>query len=209
MLSSIIPKELHFFDLLVKGGVNAHQVTIALKELVHHWHVESEQFEKIRDIEREGDLLTHEIIDRLNRTFVTPIDREDIHELAGEIDDLCDIVQALADRMQLYELGNEFPKTLFTMVDLLEKSGKLIAEAIKEIHNFRRRSRIRDYLIEVKGIENEADDLLKHALADLFRNTPDPLFVIKWKEIFESVETAHDKCSSIANTLEGIIVKNA
>lgn len=209
MFLKLIPKEMYFFDLLCKGGVNAHSSAEEFKCLIHDWNVKSERFQKIRDIEKEGDLITHEIIDKLNRTFVTPIDREDIYTLAGEIDDVCDVIQALSDRMQLYDLGTTIPPTMIEMVDLLETSAKLVDMAIGEVRNFRRASRIRDHCIEIKGIENEADDLLKHALADLFKNGANPLYVIKWKEIYETIERAHDICSGIANTLEGIIVKNA
>jgi predicted phosphate transport protein (TIGR00153 family) len=203
-----IPREERFFDLLESAAANAARAVREFNALIHEWSEGSERFKKIREIETEGDLVTHEIIDKLNRTFVTPIDREDIYRLAGEIDDVCDILQALSDRMQLYVLGPSMPETVIRMADLLEKSGQLMEDAVKEIHNFRRESRVRDICIAIKHIENEADDLLKHALADLFHK-PDPMYVIKWKEIYESVENAHDKLSGIANTLEGIIVKNA
>ncbi len=209
MFGRLIPKEEQFFDILIKAADNAYKSTVAFKSLMHEYHDQSDGFQKIRDIETEGDLLTHEIIDKLNRTFVTPIDREDIHELAGEIDDVCDILQALSDRMQLYDLGRVIPKIMLEMADLLEVSGKTMEAAVTEIHNFKRNSRVHDHCIEIKRIENEADDLLKNALAGLFKNNPNPMDVIKWKEIYETIEMAHDKMSGIANTLEGIIVKNA
>lgn len=208
IISMLIPREEQFFKLLESGATNAVKAATTFKELMHNWDESSELFKKIRDIETEGDLLTHEIIDKLNRTFVTPIDREDIHELAGQIDDVCDIIQALSDRMQLYDLGKTIPDIMLKMTDLFEDGAKLMEEAVKEFHNFRRNSRVHDHCIEIKGIENETDDLLKHALADLFKRN-DPMSVFKWKEIFESIERAHDKLAEIANTLEGVIVKNA
>ena len=208
MFSSFIPKEEQFFSLLENAAVNARKSTAAFKELMHNYRESSDVFKLIRDIESEGDLLTHEIIDKLNRTFVTPIDREDIHNLAGQIDDVCDILQALSDRMQLYNLGEKMPETMIKMADLLEESAIDMEAAVKEFHNFRRNRRVHDHCIQIKRIENEADELLKHALAALFKST-DPMNVIKWKEIYETIEDAHDKCSHIANTLEGIIVKNA
>ncbi|MCB4757209.1 MAG: DUF47 family protein [Elusimicrobia bacterium] len=209
MFGRFIPKEEKFFDILTQAARNAYQAVSAFQELIHHWSDKSDKFQKIRDIESEGDLLTHEVIDKLNRTFVTPIDREDIHELAGEIDDVCDILQALSDRMQLYDLGKEMPQFMVNMVDLLEKSGKDMNAAVEAIPYFKRNSRVRDLCIEIRRVENEADDLLKNALADLFRDKKDALYVIKWKEIYEAVEYAHDKLAGIANTLEGILVKNA
>lgn len=208
MLLGLIPKDTYFFELLEKAAANAHTATVTFQNLMHNWNVQSDKFLAIRKIESEGDMLTHEIIDKLNRTFVTPIDREDIHSLAGEIDDICDILQALTDRMQLYELGDKIPEMVVKMADLLETSASQVHSVVSEIHNFRKASRVRDHCIEIKRIENEADDMLKHALADLFR-IADPMYVMKWKEIYEAVERAHDKCSDVANTVEGIIVKNA
>lgn len=209
MLLGLIPKEERFFDLLEQGAQNALSAANEFKLLMNNWKTDSPSFQKIRDIESEGDLVTHEVIDKLNRTFITPIDREDIHTLAGEIDDICDILQALSDRMQLYDLGTVMPPMMVQMADLLYENASHVLAAIKEIHNFRKTSRIRDHSIVIKRIENQADDLLKHALADLFKNNADPMYVIKWKELFEGIEFAHDKCSMIANTLEGIVVKNA
>jgi predicted phosphate transport protein (TIGR00153 family) len=206
---SFIPKEEQFFDLLDTAAANAVKSVECFKTLIHNWDPKNGAlFAEVRAIENEGDLLTHEVIDKLNRTFVTPIDREDIHMLAGQIDDVCDILQALSDRMQLYDLGTQMPDYMKKMADLLMLSAHAMADAVKAFHNFRHNSRVQDHCIKIKGIENEADDLLKHALAGLFRSG-DPMIVIKWKEIYESVENAHDKVSQIANTLEGIMVKNA
>ena len=208
LLSLLIPKEEEFFGLLDKAGANAQKSVETFNKLMHNWNEKSDLFQSIRNIENEGDMLTHETIDRLNRTFVTPIDREDIYKLSGQIDDICDILQALSDRMQLYDLGQVIPETMLKMSELLVKGGELVAAAVKEFHNFRRNSRVSDYCIKIKHIENEADDLLKFALAGLFKHH-EVLPLIKWKEIYESIERAHDKLSEIANTLEGIIVKNA
>jgi predicted phosphate transport protein (TIGR00153 family) len=209
MFSRLIPREEQFFDLLVNGAVNAVKATTEFKLLVEQWDVNSPRFKTIRQIETEGDLITHEVIDKLNRTFITPIDREDIHRLAGEIDDVCDIIQALSDRMQLYELESTMPETFIKMAVLLDDSCRNMESALKEIHKLRTNSRVSDHCIEIKRIENEADELLKHALASIFKAQKDALWVIKWKEIYETIEFAHDKLSHIANTVEGILVKNA
>jgi len=203
-----IPKEEEFFGLLDKGASNAFRSITKFNELMLKWNEKSPLFQEIRDIESEGDMITHQVIDKLNRTFVTPIDREDIHKLAGQIDDVCDIIQALSDRMQLYDLGTKIPETMLEMSELLVKGGKIVEAVVKEFHNFRANSRVTDHCIKIKHIENEADDLLKNALAGLFKIN-EPLTIMKWKEIYESIERAHDKLSEIANTLEGILVKNA
>jgi len=208
MFSRLIPREEQFFQLLDNAAVNAAKATTEFKNLIHDWNPTSPRFKAIRQLETEGDMITHEVIDKLNRTFITPIDREDIHRLAGEIDDVCDILQALTDRMELYDL-DAMPETLMKMATLLEESGQNMAASIREFPHFRKNSRVADHCIEIKRIENEADELLKHALADMFRTKRDPVHVIKWKEIYETIEFAHDKMSHIANTVEGILVKNA
>jgi uncharacterized protein len=209
MLFGLIPKEEQFFDLLTNAAINAAKATREFRGLIENWDPKSPRFEAVREIESEGDLITHEVIDKLNRTFITPIDREDIHRLAGEIDDVCDILQALTDRMQLYEL-DVMPDILRKMAILLEESARHMEAAIKEIPHFRKNSRVADHCIDIKRVENEADELLKHALADMFRSHKnDPLYIIKWKEIYETIEFAHDKVAHIANTVEGILVKNA
>ena len=209
MFSRLIPKEEKFFQLLENAAQNALKAASEFNMLVHEWNPSSPRFKAVRQIETEGDLITHEVIDMLNRTFITPIDREDIHRLAGEIDDVCDILQALTDRMELYDL-DAMPETLKKMAVLLEESCENMARAITEFPHFRKNSRVTDHCIEIKRIENEADELLKHALVDMFRTrAKDPVYVIKWKEIYETIEFAHDKVSHIANTVEGILVKNA
>jgi uncharacterized protein len=209
MFGRLIPKEEKFFQLLDNAAVNAAKSAGEFKDLVHEWNPTSPRFKAIRQLENEGDLITHEVIDKLNRTFITPIDREDIHRLAGEIDDICDILQALSDRMELYDL-DAMPDTLKKMAVLLEESTEIMATSIREFPHFRKNSRVHDHCIEIKRIENEADELLKHALADMFRKGKnDPVHVIKWKEIYETIEFAHDKVAHIANTVEGILVKNA
>lgn len=208
MFSRLIPKEEKFFELLQNAADNALKATGEFRLLINEWSPTSQRFKNVRQIETEGDMITHEVIDRLNRTFITPIDREDIHRLAGEIDDVCDILQALTDRMQLYDLDST-PDTLKKMANLLEDSARNMAGAIRDMASFRKNSRVTDYCIEIKRIENEADELLKHALADMFRSGKDALWVLKWKEVYEMTEYAHDKVAHIANTVEGILVKNA
>lgn len=208
MFSRLIPKEEKFFELLQNAADNALKATAEFHLLINEWDPASPRFKNVRTIETEGDMITHEVMDRLNRSFITPIDREDIHRLAGEIDDVCDILQALTDRMQLYDL-DKMPDTLKKMATLLEESARNMASAIRDMASFRKNSRVADHCIEIKRIENDADELLKYALADMFRSGKDALWVLKWKEVYEMTEYAHDKVAHIANTVEGILVKNA
>jgi uncharacterized protein len=205
---SLIPKDEKFFEILEEAAENVHKGAVAFKELVANWSLTSDKIEYIRELEHEGDRMTHEVIDRLNRTFITPIDREDIHALATEIDDVIDIIQATMDRMQLYRIDKSSP-ILVQMVDVLVKATEAIGKAVKSLRDMKHTRRTLDFCIEINRLENEGDAILKTALGDLFSDRKDVLEIIKWKEVYEAAEFATDKCEDIANIIEGIIVKNA
>ena len=208
MAFSLIPKEEKFFDLLDEASVNAQKAAAAFRELVTHWSPTSPQFEHIRDLEHEGDRMTHEVIDKLNRTFITPIDREDILSLVSEIDDVVDIIQATTDRMELYNIKESTP-FLAKMADVLVKSTEAVGKAVRSLRDLSHSRRTLDFCIEANRLENEGDAILKDALRELFSDHKDVLEIMKWKEIYEAAEFATDKCEDIANVIEGIVVKNA
>lgn len=208
MAFSFIPKDEGFFDILEEASENVVKGAKAFRELVSHWSLNSELIPQIREIEHEGDRMTHEVIDRLNRTFITPIDREDIHGLAKELDDVIDIIQATMDRMQLYRIETSSP-VLLQMVEVLLRSTEVVDKAIKSLRDMKHTRRTLDFCIEVNRLENEADAIFKTALGELFSEKRDVLDIIRWKEVYEAAEFANDKCEDIANIIEGIIVKNA
>jgi predicted phosphate transport protein (TIGR00153 family) len=205
---SFFPKDEGFFDILEEASENVVKGAKAFRELVSHWSLDSELIPQIREIEHEGDRMTHEVIDRLNRTFITPIDREDIHGLAKELDDVIDIIQATMDRMQLYRIETSSP-ILVQMVEVLLKSTEVVDKAIKSLRDMKHTRRTLDFCIEVNRLENEGDAIFKTALGELFSEKRDVLDIIRWKEVYEAAEFANDKCEDIANIIEGIIVKNA
>ena len=205
---SFFPKEEGFFDILEEASENVVKGAKAFRELVSHWSLDSELIPQIREIEHEGDRMTHEVIDRLNRTFITPIDREDIHDLAKELDDVIDIIQATMDRMQLYRIETSSP-VLVQMVEVLLKSTEVVDKAIKSLRDMKHTRSTLDFCIEVNRLENEGDAIFKTALGNLFSEKRDVLDIIRWKEVYEAAEFANDKCEDIANIIEGIIVKNA
>jgi predicted phosphate transport protein (TIGR00153 family) len=207
---SFIPKEEKFFDLLEEAVENAIKAATTFRTMVENWSLTSPDIQKIRDLEHEGDRMTHEVIDKLNRTFITPIDREDILALTSEIDDVVDILQATTDRMQIYRIGQITPH-LKKMADVVVKSTEVIGKAVKSLRDLSHSRRTLDFCIEANRLENEGDTLLKEALRDLFadQQNPNVLEVLKWKEIYEATEYATDKCEDIANVIEGIVVKNA
>lgn len=205
---SIIPKEEKFFDIFEEASDNVRKAACAFRELVANWSLTSDKIKLIHDLEHEGDRMTHEVIDKLNRTFITPLDREDIHALTTELDDIVDIIQATMDRMVVFHITTTTP-ALLKMADVLVQSTEALDKAIKSLRDLKHTRRTLDFCIEVNRLENEGDKHLKAALEELFNNPPDVLNVIKWKEIYEAAEFATDKCEDVANVIESIIVKNA
>ncbi len=205
---SLIPREERFFDLFERSAANCRAVALAFQELVTNWDRVLERQKAIKDLEHEGDIITHEILDKLNRTFVTPFDREDIHNLTSELDDIVDLIDSTANRMVLYKVERPGPD-LVKMAGILLEAVGAAQTAVGALRDMKRARRILDYCIEVNRLENEGDAVVQSALARLLNDATDPLSVIKWKEIYESVEDAIDMCEDVANTVEGIVVKNA
>ena len=208
MAFSLIPKEEKFFELFEAQAAHNFEAAKVFLDLARKWSLESPAFHQLRDIEHEADITTHEIKDKLNRTFVTPFDREDIHALASEMDDVVDLIQSISSRMQLYRV-DKTSEDLIQMADILWQSTENVRKAVAELRNPERIRRLLDYCIEINRLENAGDHALDVAIGKLFDGKPDPLEVMKWKEIYETTEAAIDKCEDIANTIESILVKQA
>jgi len=208
MAFQLVPKEEKFFDLFNNQASHNLEAAKIFLELAQNWSADSSAFARLQDIEHEADITTHEIYDRLNRTFVTPFDREDIHELGSEMDDIVDLIQSIASRMQLYRVDHS-TEDMKNLAETLLHSVESVKKAIAELQHADKSRRILDYCIEINRLENAGDRALEAALARLFQGKPDPLEVIKWKEIYEGIEAAIDKCENVANVIESILVKQA
>ncbi len=204
----LIPREEKFFELFDQQAAHNVEAVKVFIELIANWNRESPLFHRLQDIEHEADITTHEVYDKLNRTFITPFDREDIHELASELDDIVDIVQSVATRMQLYHVDKTTDQ-LKLMAGILLDAAVNVRKAVAEMKNPEKSRRVQDYCIEINRLENAGDRALEQALSKLFDGKPDPLEVIKWKEIYEGIEYAIDKCEDVANIIDSILVKNA
>jgi predicted phosphate transport protein (TIGR00153 family) len=202
-----IPREERFFELFQDQAKNVVKGAELLVALVADHTRAGDLRREIEEVEHEGDITTHEIADRLNRTFVTPFDHEDIHALAGRMDDILDNIEATADRMFLYEAGEASPE-MVGLVDVLAESTKALEKAVEGIQDIAKNARrIMDYCIEIHRLENVGDEESRLALAELFKGS-DALHALKWKEIYDHVEEAIDKCEDVASILEGIVVKH-
>ena len=161
--------------------------------------------QEILDCEHEGDRITHDIIDRLNHTFVTPIDREDILALASALDDIVDYTEEVADYLGLYKIEAPMDQAI-RLARVLKQASAQIAEAIPRLRGFRDISR---YTVEINRLENEGDRITREAVASLFDGGIDPMVVIRWKDLFERLEAAIDATERVANIIEGIVIKNS
>jgi predicted phosphate transport protein (TIGR00153 family) len=199
------PKEREFFDLFEEAGANIVRASELLERMLRQWPDGAELAREVVVCEQEGDRITHDIIQRLNSTFVTPIDREDIYALASALDDVVDFVEEVSDFLTLYRI--EAPMDQATeLARILSQSSRAIADAIPRLRTFRD---IHHYTVEVNRLENDGDRVVRQALASLFERGIDPMLVIRWKDIFERLEDAIDACETTANILEGIVIKNA
>jgi uncharacterized protein len=205
-LSKVIaPRDREFFDLFEEAGGNILRATGLLDEMLRDFPEKSELARDILICEQNGDRITHDIIQRLNKTFVTPIDREDIHEMASALDDVVDYTEEVADYLGLYKI--EAPMTQSQeLAGVLHACGRQIAEAMPRLRGFKDLS---TYTVEINRLENDGDRITREAIASLFDTGIDPMVVIRWKDIFERLEEAIDAAEHVANILEGIAIKNA
>ena len=198
------PREREFFDLFEEAGANIVRASELLERMLEQWPDGAELAREVVVCEQEGDRITHDIIQRLNSTFVTPIDREDIYALASALDDIVDFVEEVSDFLTLYRI--EAPMDQATeLARILSQSSRAIADAIPRLRTFRD---IHHYTVEVNRLENDGDRIVREAVASLFHGGIDPMVVIRWKDIFERLEDGIDSTERVANILEGIVIKN-
>jgi uncharacterized protein len=205
-LSSVIaPRDREFFDLFEEAGGNILRATGLLEEMLRDFPEKSELARDILICEQDGDRITHDIIQRLNQTFVTPIDREDIYEMASALDDVVDYTEEVADYLGLYKIEAPMEQAQ-QLAKVLHACGRQIAEAMPRLRGFKD---ISHYTVEINRLENDGDRITREAIASLFDNGIDPMVVIRWKDIFERLEEAIDATEHVANILEGIVIKNS
>ena len=200
----LMPQKREFFDLFTQASANAREIARLLVELLADWPGSRARLAAIREAEHEGDRLTHEVINLLNQTFVTPFDRDDMYRLASAIDDVCDHVDEAADNIDAYEV-RDVPARARLQADVVYRAASRLHEAVELLEG---RGDSQRQLYALRELEDEGDRLAREAIADLFRAGHDPLTIIRWKDIHEQIEEAVDACENAADVLEAILVKN-
>jgi predicted phosphate transport protein (TIGR00153 family) len=198
-------KDREFFDLFEEAARYVVRGADLLDQMLAHFPERADLARDIVICEQEGDRIAHDIHQKLNQTFVTPIDREDILELTSDLDDIIDLIDEVADYLGLYKIEAPMEQSQ-RMAHILLQSTRQISEAMPRLRTFQDLSH---YTVEVNRLENDGDRTSRHAIASLFDNGIDPMVVIRWKDIFERLEEAIDACEHVANTLEGIVIKNS
>jgi predicted phosphate transport protein (TIGR00153 family) len=202
---SLLPRDQTFFDLFIEGGQNAVRAAKLLDEMMQTWPESEALSREILLAEQEGDRITHDIVRRLNTTFVTPIDREDIYALATQMDDIVDFTEEAADFLGLYKI--EAPMEQATaLTKVLVASCEQLAMGLENLPSFKDLDK---YWIEIHRLENDGDRISRDAVASLFSNGIDPMVVIRWKDMFAVLEEAIDATETAAQILEGIVIKNS
>ncbi|MBI4628871.1 MAG: DUF47 domain-containing protein [Candidatus Rokubacteria bacterium] len=203
---NLIPREVRFFDYFDKQAQNILLAGTLLHDLVYNFADARAKASAIKEVEHAGDLVTHEIVRRLNTTFVTPLDREDIHDLATRLDDVLDYIEAAAERLVVYRI-KEPTSACRAMADVIVSQIEAVDRCIRCLRTMD--PGFHEQAVEVNRLENRADTLLRDSLAAMFEESNDPIEVIKWKEIYETMENVTDRCEDVANVIEGIILKMA
>jgi predicted phosphate transport protein (TIGR00153 family) len=201
------PKEIDFFEIFDRAALNVTKAATLLVSLMENFDNVDARAKEIYEVEQDGDMLTHDIMKKLNKTFITPIDREDLHALASSLDDVLDLIWASVDRLAVFKITEPTKEAVAMSKDLLT-TAEVIHKAIKKLKE-KDYSYVQEYCIEINRLENRIDRDFRDALGALFNDVKDPILIIKWKEIYEHLEDASDKCEDVANVLESIVLKYA
>jgi predicted phosphate transport protein (TIGR00153 family) len=203
-----MPREQKFFDLFEQGARNMVKAAQGLKELVDTWNNIEGRVGEITELEHEGDTITHQIMAQLHRTFITPFDREDMALLAHVMDDVTDFIHAAADAMLSYKVDHPGQRAK-ELADIIVQAAAEVERAIPQLRHRAKLKQILERCVEINRLENMADRVFRSAMAELFIDSPDMSSVIKWREIYEHMESATDRCEDVADVLEGVALKHA
>lgn len=208
MFGRFLPRETSFFDFFEQHAQLTVEGTKEFLSLVQTGANVETKCRRISDIEHETDQITHRCVEALHKVFITPIDRDSIHRLITKMDDIMDFVEAAAERVELYELRT-MTQDVRDLADVLHRSAVQVEAATRGLRNLKDPQTTLKLCIDINRLENEADAILRRSVARLFKDETNPITVIKWKEIYESLENASDRCEDVANIIEGVILEHA
>jgi uncharacterized protein len=204
MRLSLVPRTTEFYDLFVAAGQNALETARQVEARFRAFPEREVRQAEVKELENRGDELTRQIIELLNTQYITPFDREDIYELAKSIDDVVDFLENASDLLTLYKIEEPKDEAL-EQCRILVSAAENLTKALAELRGLRTTEK---YLVEIKKLEDDADRILRGAIASLFENHVDPVEVIRWKDIFEALEDAIDACETVSDVVGNIVVKN-
>lgn len=211
VLARFLPHDERFFDYFREASRNAAEAAGLLVDLFEHFEDVEQKVRRLREVEHRGDEITHQIFNALNRTFVTPLDREDISGLASAIDDFVDAIEEVAKRIWIYRMSAPTPAAI-SLARIVGEQARMLAETVPLVERAKDSAQLKRQIVVINRLENEADELLDGALAGVFDDAADiPTLVraLRWSELYQGLEEATDQAEDVANTLEGIMLKNA
>ena len=205
---SFLPREAKFFDMLESSAHNSVEIATALKDLVDNWGDVEKKVAHIAELEHRGDSVTHEVIAQLHQTFITPFDREDIALLAQRLDDVDDLIYAAGNAIRIYKLKEATPRAR-EMASIILEAAHELERAMPKLRQKGQLKHVLPHCVELNRLENKADQAYRAALGELFVDTTDMAYIVKWREIYQHMESVADRCEDVANVLEGVALKHA
>jgi predicted phosphate transport protein (TIGR00153 family) len=205
---NLSPKNDKFFDLFIEYSKIIYKSTVMLKAFMEDTSNGEEKFKQIKDVEHEGDVMLHTIFTELNNSFITPLDREDIHMIGKSMDVILDFVEATASRFVMFNINSSKQEALI-VADLAIACSKELTELMNELKNMKNSKLLNSKIDKINGLENEADNAFRKAVRQLFSGNEETIKVIAWKEIYECLENVIDACEDVANIVEGVVMKHA
>ncbi|MBI5508242.1 MAG: DUF47 domain-containing protein [Deltaproteobacteria bacterium] len=208
MFRALLPRDTSFFDFFEKHAALTVEGAKEFLALTNNSSDLDSRVRRVKEIEHETDVITHQCVEALHKTFITPIDRDDIHRLISRMDDVMDLLDAAAERIKMYEI-RVFTRELKTFAEILVHATLLVERAVKGLRNLKASEEILKCCIEINRLENDADALFRTCMAQLLNQEKDAIVIIKWKEVYETLEFATDRCEDVANIVEGILLEHA
>jgi uncharacterized protein len=208
MFGRLLPKERSFFDFFDRHAAKTVEGVREFLAMANGSREVGAAAKRIKEIEHETDVITHHCVEALHKTFITPLERDDIYRLITRMDDIMDFVEAASERIALFEITTLTPESR-ALAEILLKATEEVQVAVRGLRNMRNAQDVIRSCIVINQYENDADDALRGAVAGLFKNERDPITVIKWKEIYENLEAATDRCEDVANIIEGVVLEHA